>query len=365
MAAIQSPPPSPSFLPDSHGWSTDLWMKEVHRPENLELTRQSVVIRIVHRKVRSHVEHEYIDVGLRVAGKSGDATAWIRVERNGCVPQAASDPTLLPTPNPRASSSSLNSVSSTSSSLGRSCSVTAHDTVRLLLFRKGLDRSLPPTKEVGDREISTIVLSEDRELSVAKFAVLLQSISKRAPEYDVIFKNCYWYAGAACECVCREYPYLLKQDKSLKQDKPLKQDKERSTLRRLPLGAKLTPKSAFDELHQAWQAEAATLENLKTKQEIDEEATKKLNMAVDAAVKEEERKRDEAVEEAVEAERRKGDEAVEAERRKGDEAVEAERKKRDEAVEEAVEAERRKRDEAEHKLKDLEAQLKRLQAISA
>jgi hypothetical protein len=41
-------------------------------------------------------------------------------------------------------------------------------------------------------------------------------------------------------------------------------------------------------------------------------------------------------------------------------AVETERRKRDEAVE----AERRKRDEAEHRMKDLEEQLKRLQAIS-
>jgi len=63
---------------------------------------------------------------------------------------------------------------------------------------------------------------------------------------------------------------------------------------------------------------------------------KKLDAAVDAAVKEEERKRDDA--------------------------VETERRKRDDAVEAAVKEERRKRDEAERKLKDLEEQLKRLQA---
>lgn len=74
---------------------------------------------------------------------------------------------------------------------------------------------------------------------------------------------------------------------------------------------------------------------------------KKLDAAVETAVKEEERKRDEV----VEAERRKRDDAVEA-------AVKEERRKRDEAVE----AERRKRDEAERKLKDLEEHLKRLQA---
>jgi hypothetical protein len=53
---------------------------------------------------------------------------------------------------------------------------------------------------------------------------------------------------------------------------------------------------------------------------------------------------------------------VEAERRKRDEAVEAERRKRAKAVDAAVKDEKRKRDEAECKLKDLEEQLKRLQA---
>ena len=53
---------------------------------------------------------------------------------------------------------------------------------------------------------------------------------------------------------------------------------------------------------------------------------------------------------AVEVERRKREEAVDA-------AVKEERRKRDEAVE----AEKRKRDEVEHKWKDLEEQLKRLQ----
>jgi hypothetical protein len=51
---------------------------------------------------------------------------------------------------------------------------------------------------------------------------------------------------------------------------------------------------------------------------------------------------------------KKLNEAVDAERRKRDEAVDAERRKRDEAE--------RKRDEAERKLKLLEEQLKRLQA---
>jgi hypothetical protein len=78
----------------------------------------------------------------------------------------------------------------------------------------------------------------------------------------------------------------------------------------------------------------------------DEEAAKKLNLAVEA----ERRKRDEAVDAAVKEETRKRDEAVDA-------AVKEERRKRDEAVE----AEKRKRDEAERKWKDLEEQLKRLQ----
>jgi hypothetical protein len=275
MAAIRSPPSNPSFLPDSRGWTTELWAKEVIRPENLELTRQSIVVRIVHRKVQRHVQHEYIDVGIRV----GDAIAWIRVERNGtpargvprdtiidarALPNAndsndtpASDQ-VLPPPNPNraASSSSLNLVSSTSSSSVGSSSTTAHDTVHLLSFRKGVDISLPLVKEPDDREINAMVLSEDRELPVTEFAVLLQSISKRAPKYDVIFKNCYWYAGAVCDCVCREYPYTLKRDS------------RRSTIHGFPLGAKLTPNSAFDELCRAWRAEAAILANLMTKQEV-------------------------------------------------------------------------------------------------
>jgi len=278
MATIRSSPPNPSFLPDSRGWTTDLWAKEVIRPENLELTRKSIVVRIAHRKVLRHVQHEYIDVGLRVAGKSGDVTAWIRVERNGMpahgIPQDAipdarspsnannnndtptSDQVLPPTPNRGASSSSIDSVSSVSSSSGRSSSTTAHDTVHLLLFRKGIDTSLPPTKEPNDCEINNMVLSKDQELSIAEFAVLLQSISERAPKYDAIFKNCYWYAGAVCDSVSREYPYSLKRDS------------RRSTIHGFPLGAKLTPNSAFDELCRAWRAEAATLENLKTKQEV-------------------------------------------------------------------------------------------------
>jgi len=262
-------------LPDSRGWTTDLWTKEVLSHENLELTRKSKVARIAHRKAVRHVQHEYIDVAFRV----GDATAWVRVERNGTpvreVPQDAihdardspnsngnnntptSDQMLPPlTPLPDASSSSLNSVSSTSSSSGRSSSTTAHDTVHLLLFRRGIDTSLPPAKEPDDYVINIMELSENRELSMAEFSVLLQSISKRAPTYDIIFKNCYWYAGAVCDCVCREYPYSLKPHR------------RRSTIHGFPLGAKLTHDSAFHELFRAWRAEAATLENLKTKQEV-------------------------------------------------------------------------------------------------
>ena len=222
MAAIRSPPPSPSFLPDSRGWTTDHWAKEVQRPENLKLTRQSRVVCIAHHKVLHHVQHEYVDAGFRV----DDAIAWVRVERNdtpaqrlprdvipdaGTLPNAndndppASDRVLLqPTPN-RGASSSLDSVSSTLSSSSGSSSTTAHDTVHLLLFCKGLDISLPLAKQPDDREIHTMALSEDRELSVTKFAVLLQSISKREPKYDVIFNNCYWCAGAVCDCVHREY----------------------------------------------------------------------------------------------------------------------------------------------------------------
>jgi hypothetical protein len=143
-----------------------------------------------------------------------------------------------------------------SSSSGGSSSTTAHDTVHLLLFRKGIDISLPPAKVPDDCVINTMELSENRELSVTEFAVLLQSISKRAPKYDIIFKNCYWYAGAICDCVCREFPYTLKRNS------------RRSTIRGFPLGAKLTPNLAFDELWRAWRAEAATLKDLKTKQEV-------------------------------------------------------------------------------------------------
>ena len=272
MAVIRSPPPNPSFLPDSRGWTTDLWAKEVLSPENLALTRKSRVVRIAHRKVLRHVQHEYVDVAFRV----GDATAWVRVERNGTptrgVPQdaisdaralrnandnndASDQAPLPPTPNHGASSTSLTSVSSMSSS-GGSSSTTANDTVHLLLFRKGVDISLSPAKEPDDREINSMELSENRKLSVTEFAVLLQSISQRAPKYDVIFKNCYWYAGAVCDCVSREYPYTLKRDS------------RRSTIHGFPLGAKLTPNSAFDELCRAWRAEAATLANLKTKREV-------------------------------------------------------------------------------------------------
>jgi hypothetical protein len=242
----------------------DHWEKEVLRPENLELTRQSMVFRIAHRKALRHVQHEYVDVGFRV----GDATAWVRVERNGmpmrgvsrdatldshASPNAndnnatpASDQALQPPiPDRGASSSSLNSVSSTSSS------TTARDTVHLILFRNGIDTNLPPPKEPDDREIIVMELSENRELSVTEFLVLLESISKKAPKYDAIFKNCYWYAGAICDCVCREYPYSLKWDG------------RRLMIRGFPLGAKLTPNSAFDGLCRAWRSEAATLENLK------------------------------------------------------------------------------------------------------
>ncbi|KIM74056.1 hypothetical protein PILCRDRAFT_715241 [Piloderma croceum F 1598] len=197
-------------------------------------------------------------------------------------------------------------MSSTSSS-GGSSSTTAHDTVHLLLFRKGVDISLPLAKELDDCTINTMELSENRELSVTEFAVLLQSISKKAAKYDVVFKNCYWYAGAVCDCVCREYPYTLKRDS------------RRSTIHGFPLGAKLTPNSAFDELYRAWRAEATTLENLKTKQEIDDEREKEVMNKLNVV--------------------------VETERRKRDEAVEAERRKRDEAVDEAVKEGKRKESE--------------------
>jgi hypothetical protein len=277
MATMRSLPPNQSFLPDSRGWTTDLWAKEVLRPENLELTRQSIVFCIVHRKVLRDVQHEYIDVGF---GVGNDATAWVRVERNGTpareVPRedaipdtraspnasdnndiATSDHVLTPpTPNRGASSSSLNVSSTSSSSSRRLSSATAHDTVHLILFRKGIDTSLPPAKELDDHKINIMELSPNRLLSVTEFSLLLRSISERAPKYDIIFKNCYWYAGAICDCVCREYPYSLKPHR------------RRSTIHGFPLGAKLTHDSAFHELFRAWRAEAATLENLKTKQEV-------------------------------------------------------------------------------------------------
>ena len=272
LATISSPH-IPSFLPNSHGWTTDHWEKEVLRPENLELTRRSIVFCIAHRKAQRHVQHEYIDVGFSV----GDVTVWVRVERNGTpareVPRdAILDPHASPkandnndtpasdqppTPN-RGAFSSLNSMSSTPSSLSSwgSSSTTAHDTVRLIPLRQPIDISLPPPKEPDDREINVVELSEKRKLSVTEFAMLLESISGRAPKYDAIFKNCYWYAGAVCNCVCREYPH------------PVKRDSSRSAIYGFPLGAKLTPNSAYDELCQAWRAKAATLENLKTKQQV-------------------------------------------------------------------------------------------------
>jgi hypothetical protein len=101
----------------------------------------------------------------------------------------------------------------------------------VLQFRKSIDISLPPAKEQDDCEIIVMNLSEDRGLFVTEFAVLLGSISRRAPKYDAIFRNCYWYTGAVCDCVRREYPYSLKRDS------------RRLTIRGFPLGAKLTPLS--------------------------------------------------------------------------------------------------------------------------
>jgi hypothetical protein len=46
-------------------------------------------------------------------------------------------------------------------------------------------------------------LFENQELAITEFVVLLESISKRVPKYNTIFKNCYWYTGAICDCVCR------------------------------------------------------------------------------------------------------------------------------------------------------------------
>jgi hypothetical protein len=82
-------------------------------------------------------------------------------------------------------------LTSSSPSPWRSSSTTARDTVHLLLFHRGIDISLPPAKEPDDREIIVIELSENRELSVTEFAVLLECISKRAPKYDAIFGDCY------------------------------------------------------------------------------------------------------------------------------------------------------------------------------
>jgi hypothetical protein len=42
--------------------------------------------------------------------------------------------------------------------------------------------------------------------------VLLECISKRAPKYDAIFGDCYWYAGTVCDCVSREYPCIERRN---------------------------------------------------------------------------------------------------------------------------------------------------------
>jgi len=88
----------------------------------------------------------------------------------------------------------------------------------------------------------------DPKLSIVEFAVLLQSISRSAPTYNIIFKNCYWYAGAIYNCV-------LKQYESSFQPKDGRTDKK-SKIYRLPTGVKLGLRAApLNILWENWCAE--------------------------------------------------------------------------------------------------------------
>lgn len=186
-----SPPQSP-FDPGYLGGSRS-WHSAVLASSHIEGARRSFVRSITFCKERQGVTHEFLIAEVvAVTEKAPSTTVYLKVERMaGNATSSCS---------PMASSTSLQSAADAA---GISLSTNqAYDMVYICARKNEVEQA--PYEE-GE----TVLFGVD-EFPLAHMACLLLAVSQYHPDYNLIEKNCFWYAKCIFQFAQVEYRGSLK-----------------------------------------------------------------------------------------------------------------------------------------------------------
>lgn len=163
---IQSPF-HPGCSQSTHGWYT-----LVHASANINVARNSSILLIRRCKEGRGVAHEFLLVEVSIVTGTVTFTVHLKIERMGGHANT-----------PSSSSASLNSANSSGLS---SSTNPANDKVRVYADIASMDL---PSHQVGET-----FHFHDTKPTVAEAACLFLSVTNYAPNYNMVKKNCYWYA---------------------------------------------------------------------------------------------------------------------------------------------------------------------------
>jgi hypothetical protein len=240
--------------------------------------RSSRITRIVYGKKNNSPQHEFLQIQFKVPATrdSGQLTGWLLVERR-CSDKEDHGTESVSTFSNRSnthsqttsSNASVGSIISLSSAL--SSPRAADDSIILVQNSPKDNDKVPPVQNA--KSLGEIRCTTESSLSALDFALLLQTVSRSAPQYDVLNKNCFWYAGAVYDIV-KEYNCFKERDSvqlsGMKADDVYDEDKaKRGTLYNLGTGNWLRlNKSGIASLRDHWEVEVKKATSLKTRQEV-------------------------------------------------------------------------------------------------
>ena len=165
------------------------------------LAKSCKIERVSHFKDVNRVYHELVLIEVVFSSGSNKIKTFIQSERwGGEVPHREGS-----TPSPSSSSSSISSLSSNG--------VKAKD----IIFIPGTETR---EKQSFDKRTNILLadhhrlraISLSKPCSVAQLLIMLTVLHDCSPNYTVLEKQCYWYAGTQCEMLREEFGGIVTDD---------------------------------------------------------------------------------------------------------------------------------------------------------
>jgi hypothetical protein len=200
---MSNPPPMDQFLfpQDDFTCAVSYSRRFLTNKDDRLLAKSCKIERVSHFKDVNRVYHELVLIEVVFSSNSNKIKTFIQSERwGGEVPHREGS-----TPSPSSSSSSISSLSSNGVKAKDIIFIPGTETREKQSFDKRTDILL-----ADHHRLRTISLS--KPCSVAQLLIMLTVLHDCSPNYTVLEKQCYWYAGTQCEMLREEFGGIVSND---------------------------------------------------------------------------------------------------------------------------------------------------------